>query len=377
MANVRALNNPILSTKSITENGTYDAIDDNANGYSQVSVDVPSDPATIVSKTITANGTYNASSDSADGYDPVVVNVPGATIVSKSITANGTYNASSDSADGYDPVVVNVPGANLGTKSITQNGTYAASSDNLDGYSQVTVDVESEYTETSLWTNQSPSSNFATQAVSLSNSVDNFKYIKVRCKFSTSDSAEFSTIVSVDELKTFTGNTKGRLVSGGMTGGGYPMYRNLTYTSSSSLTFGTAGYVNGTTWTTANNLIIPLEILGLNELDHGTILDVTNPMACTPFRNTTPTGGTLTIPSDGTYLIEYIYQTSTGDFVPTVVSGSMTIKQTISEVTTANNYNAQSAKMSIKSFIVEATANTVIRGSVASGNTLAYALKIN
>ena len=30
---------------------------------------------TIVSKTITANGTYNASDDSADGYSPVIVNV--------------------------------------------------------------------------------------------------------------------------------------------------------------------------------------------------------------------------------------------------------------------------------------------------------------
>ncbi len=31
----------------------------------------------IVSKTITQNGTYNASADSADGYNPVVVNVSG------------------------------------------------------------------------------------------------------------------------------------------------------------------------------------------------------------------------------------------------------------------------------------------------------------
>lgn len=31
----------------------------------------------IVSKTITQNGTYNASADSADGYNPVVVNVAG------------------------------------------------------------------------------------------------------------------------------------------------------------------------------------------------------------------------------------------------------------------------------------------------------------
>lgn len=61
---------------------------------------------TIIPKTITENGTYDASDDGADGYNPVTVNIP---IVSKTITENGTYNASEDSAAGYDPVTVNVP----------------------------------------------------------------------------------------------------------------------------------------------------------------------------------------------------------------------------------------------------------------------------
>lgn len=33
-------------------------------------------PSTLITKSITANGTYNASSDSADGYSQVTVNVP-------------------------------------------------------------------------------------------------------------------------------------------------------------------------------------------------------------------------------------------------------------------------------------------------------------
>ena len=44
----------------------------------------------IVSKSITQNGTYNASSDSADGYNPVTVNVPPTLfrqLVDKSITS--------------------------------------------------------------------------------------------------------------------------------------------------------------------------------------------------------------------------------------------------------------------------------------------------
>lgn len=39
----------------------------------------PGGGETIVPKTITANGTYNALDDNADGYDPVVVNVSGGT----------------------------------------------------------------------------------------------------------------------------------------------------------------------------------------------------------------------------------------------------------------------------------------------------------
>lgn len=62
----------------------------------------------LVPKTITANGVYNASSDNADGYNEVTVNVPGPVLATKNITANGTYLASSDNVDGFDEVVVNV-----------------------------------------------------------------------------------------------------------------------------------------------------------------------------------------------------------------------------------------------------------------------------
>lgn len=45
---------------------------------------------TIIPKTITANGTYNASADSADGYSPVTVNVPSPTASSVVFGANLT-----------------------------------------------------------------------------------------------------------------------------------------------------------------------------------------------------------------------------------------------------------------------------------------------
>lgn len=129
-----------LVTKSVTANGTYDPQDDNADGYSLVTVSVQPNVGT---KNIGANGTYNASSDSLDGYSSVTVSVS-PNVGTKSITQNGTYNASSDSLDGYSQVSVNVSGggATLIEKTITRNGTYNASGDSADGYSKVVVKVE-------------------------------------------------------------------------------------------------------------------------------------------------------------------------------------------------------------------------------------------
>lgn len=68
----------------------------------------------VDSKTITANGTYDAEDDDLDGYSTVVVNVPSAVLVSKSITENGTYDPQDDNADGYSSVTVNVSGGGGG-----------------------------------------------------------------------------------------------------------------------------------------------------------------------------------------------------------------------------------------------------------------------
>ena len=165
----------ILIEKSITENGTYYASVDNADGYFKVIVDTPVVPPTVLdhlvetitengeytytpehdgysdatitvsvpkpqpvvaSKTITENDTYVAADEQLDGYSQVVVNVPPTPLDTMNITHNGTYHP--PTGRGFDEVNVTVP---LGSKSITANGTYTATDDNLDGYSSVDVDV--------------------------------------------------------------------------------------------------------------------------------------------------------------------------------------------------------------------------------------------
>lgn len=58
-------------TLSISTNGTYDV-----TNYASASVNVSGQSPTLITKTITSNGTYNASSDNADGYSQVTVAVP-------------------------------------------------------------------------------------------------------------------------------------------------------------------------------------------------------------------------------------------------------------------------------------------------------------
>jgi hypothetical protein len=62
-----------MSTLSVNANGSYTA--DPNTGFDVVDVNVPS--AALSSKTITVNGTYNAIDDSLDGYSSIVVNVSG------------------------------------------------------------------------------------------------------------------------------------------------------------------------------------------------------------------------------------------------------------------------------------------------------------
>lgn len=73
-------------------------------------IDEGGSPSVLIEKSVTANDVYNAADDNADGYSKVTVNVPSSspTLIEKSITANGVYNASSDSADGYSKVTVAV-----------------------------------------------------------------------------------------------------------------------------------------------------------------------------------------------------------------------------------------------------------------------------
>ena len=99
--------------------------------------------AVLIDKTITDNGVYHAIDDNADGYKDVTVALP---LGTKAISANGSYNASSDELKGYSSVSVNVQ-PTLGEKTITTNGTFYASDDHVQGYSKIITEVHGQGVE--------------------------------------------------------------------------------------------------------------------------------------------------------------------------------------------------------------------------------------
>lgn len=71
-----------------------------------------SQAAVFIEKTITENGVYDPQQENADGYSMVTVTTPTADLGTKTITANGTYAATDDNKDGYSEVTVNVAQVN-------------------------------------------------------------------------------------------------------------------------------------------------------------------------------------------------------------------------------------------------------------------------
>ena len=125
------------------------------------------------------------------------------------------------------------------------------------------------YTETSLWTNPSPTSEYSGGNVTLSDSLSNYKYIKIKTRLATTNANTWSTIYLVNDFKTFAQNSiaSGYGHIGSMNSSNARRSRGLVYVDDTTVNFKVA-YEDGNS-TLVNTTIIPTEILGLNELDHG------------------------------------------------------------------------------------------------------------
>ena len=122
--------------------------------------------------------------------------------------------------------------------------------------------------ETVLWTNPSPTSTFASQTVNLSQSIQNFKYIKFKYANNCYDTTvQSSVIISIEDWinNQSTSGCHIGLGSRGDIGSSVFYYlRFAYYASNTSITFdvGLQSRI-GTTSSTENAAAIPLQIIGL------------------------------------------------------------------------------------------------------------------
>lgn len=163
MANVRYSKggtDATLGTKTIDENGIYNASDDSLDGYSQVTVDVP-EPEGSISLTYDTNGTYSeVIKDYA--YADVTVNVPVPEVHTQSKTVTATTSQQTVTPNpGFvlDQVVVNpqqhtetyTPSSNIAANDMgpVNNYRYVNTSGMIlpTGTKEVSYDTNGTYTE--------------------------------------------------------------------------------------------------------------------------------------------------------------------------------------------------------------------------------------
>lgn len=116
-------------------------------------------------------------------------------------------------------------------------------------------------TETTLWTNSSPTSTFAGQTVTLSQSSANFTYIKVYFRCTTSDSTTYdSGLIDIADYDASTGSSSAPrfVMAVAMTNAFARMFNKATNTT---LTFGQARQWSQST--NVNTYCVPTKVVGV------------------------------------------------------------------------------------------------------------------
>ena len=313
-----------LGTKNIISNGTYTALDDNLDGYSEVNVNVPQN-ATLGIKTITNNGNYYATADGYDGFSRVDVNVAGSTLqANKNVTATTSQQivTPDQGYDALEQVTVNpqvhtqtyTPAQNTaandmgaqnnyryvntsgmitpsGNKSITANGTgidvssYATASvavpdPTLTG-NATAADVKSgktfysnsltkqtgtyspTMTSVNLWTNSNPSSAMGSTDISIGNyRFSNYQYIEIVAVWQVGQLDYTSVIMRYEDFSRYYDRPVG-VIGFRYTTSGNTRTRAFYPLSDDTIRIGNSYQQTSASQSASSSYIIPYKINGL------------------------------------------------------------------------------------------------------------------
>lgn len=124
--------------------------------------------------------------------------------------------------------------------------------------------------ETTLWTNPSPSSSFDTQTITLSQSVDNFKYLKIKAKPINSSSTESDFLFDITTYKatstTAANNTFNFLTVAATRVSAGLFVRTFAHSSSTQMYIGKSTKITGessSSGSTNNNLNVFTKVIGM------------------------------------------------------------------------------------------------------------------
>ena len=123
--------------------------------------------------------------------------------------------------------------------------------------------------ETTLWTNSAPSSDFAAQDVTLSDNINNYKYIKITAILNNGgwSNVVSSHTIEVSEFVKSLSNTSGYInaITGRHLENSIIYYvRYAQYKGNTTVNFGSCIMVTGTSSAAARNqAMIPTQIVGL------------------------------------------------------------------------------------------------------------------
>ena len=251
---IRALN---VGSKSITNNGTYYASADGYDGYDEVTVNVSGGSATPITPS-NANPVALSSGvavePTANGYaiqsyDSVTPSSTPASVASGDIVKIGGSGVIVDSV----PSPTSVTPSDSTPPQLSQGNIYEPTAN---GYLYAS---NQSPTETVLWTNNSPTSSFAVQSVTISDDYTNYDYLEFYFRSTTSDDTEYRDIIPTSVLAK---STSASTCTIGNSSSSKIRSRGIYATSNTSIRISDCYPLNSTS--ASNTSVIPTKIVGIS-----------------------------------------------------------------------------------------------------------------